>query len=125
MLGYIDNRLKYVARKNKAFMAETASTDQNQQNSDDTGSAAMNNGEAIATTSDEVDQNMCDLINEMKSWTIDVSNLSSMKNNLRKTRDHRQKMLWDQKTDLLESFPYFFVNNDLVRIQYYSIFEFV
>lgn len=87
-------------------MAETASTDQNEPNSDDTGSAAMNSG-------------------EMKSWTNDVSNLSSMKNSLRKTRDHRLKMLLDQKTDLLESFPYFFLNIYLVRIQYCSIFHFV
>lgn len=111
MLGYIDNRLKYVARRSKAFIAETTDGDQST-----TTAVIENNDEELPTTSGETDTTMRDLINDMKSWTIHANDIISMKTNLRKTRDYRQKMLLNEKTDLLESFAYFFVNTDLVII---------
>lgn len=116
MLGYIDNRLKYVARKSKAFLVETADGIHHDQERDGDSDVSENNDEVVPTTSGEIDTKMRDLLNEMKSWAVDVSDLDSMKSNLRKTRDFREKMLLNNKTDLLESFPYFFVNIDLVRI---------
>lgn len=72
------------------------------------------NDEDAENTSDEFVTEMSDLINDMKSWTISADGLDSIKTNLRKTRNYRKKMMLDGKTDLLESFPYFFVNIDLV-----------
>lgn len=81
-------------------MAETAGENQNDEDTED--------------LSDEIVTGMTDLINDMKSWTISANGLDSMKTNLRKTRNYRKEMMLDGKTDLLESFPYFFVNIDLV-----------
>lgn len=114
MLGYIENRLKYVARKSKAFMLESVQS--RKDGDDEDTSVAENDDEESPTTNDENDTKMRDLINDMKSWANNANDLDSIKLNLRKTRNYRKKMMLNKKTDLLESFPYFFVNIDLVSI---------
>lgn len=51
----------------------------------------------------------------MKSLVVDEDALEVIKVNLRSTRTYRDQMLLDKRTDLLESFPYFFTNPSLVR----------
>lgn len=107
MLGYIENRLKYKARKTRELVAAT----------DGKNAKQPKNG---ATACDEVstvnEDEMRDLINKMKCHTINTSDLSVMKADLRNSREYRLKLLLNERIALLEYFPYFFVNVDLVRI---------
>lgn len=105
MLGYIENRLKYKARKTRELVAAT----------DGKNAKQPKNG---TTACDEIynEDEMRDLINKMKCHTINTSDLSAVKTDLRKSREYRLKLLLNERIDLLEYFPYFFVNVDLVRI---------
>lgn len=93
-------------QKLQKFTVETAD--------EDVVSVTENNDEVLSISCGGTDTELRDLINDMKSWTIEAGDLNSMKANLRKTRYHRQNMLLNEKTDLLESFPYFFLNIELV-----------
>lgn len=62
------------------------------------------------------------LVNKMKSLVIDESNMDDVKGDLRVQRSYRSKMLLNKRTDLLESYPYFFTHVDLVCANENSIF---
>lgn len=53
----------------------------------------------------------------LKSTVVNESNMDLIKSNLKLTSQYRLKMLHDKSIDLLESFPYFFVDPKLVRAE--------
>lgn len=115
MCGYMENRIKFLAKKQKKKTNATADA------MDSVAGAVANDlvvdGNAnVVLTSDIDDETMQDLVNRMKSVMINESSLDSIKIDLRTTRAYRIKMLIDKKTDLLESYPYFFTSIDLVCI---------
>lgn len=71
---------------------------------------------ANVVPNDTSDEDLQSLVDRMKSVVINESSLDNMKNDLRISRDYRCKMLLNAKTDLLESYPYFFTNIDLVCV---------
>lgn len=111
----MENRIKFLAKKQKKKTNATADA------MDSVAGAVANDlvvdGNAnVVLTSDIDDETMQDLVNRMKSVMINESSLDSIKIDLRTTRAYRIKMLIDKKTDLLESYPYFFTSIDLVCI---------
>lgn len=53
-------------------------------------------------------------ISQMKSMIVNEQNIPLIKEGLVKTMQHRLDMLRDGRIDLLENFPYFFSNPELV-----------
>lgn len=101
MCGYMDNRIKWLAKKEK--LAALDSQDEN--------ANVLSDNEPEKTYDDETNQ---ELVDKMKSLVIDENNLDGVKADLRATRDFRDRMLLNKRTDLLESYPYFFTNASLV-----------
>lgn len=104
ILGYVDNRLRYDVSKTKKM-------EQSEKNSSLKTIQSSSNENANGLDDDA----MHDLINTMKGILVnDEKNIQILKDNLRVTREYRRKILYDKNIDLLEKFPYFFVNTDLV-----------
>lgn len=102
MCGYIENRVKFLAKKQK----QAAKRDENA-------------NELLESSANELSQTITDaesqeLVDKMKSLVIDKNNVDALKDDLRATRSYRSKMLLNKRSDLLESYPYFFTNIDLV-----------
>lgn len=98
----MENRIKSLGRKQKKTT---------------TGESIVDGNANILTNNESTDEDMKHLIIKMKSVVIDESSLDNIKGDLRTTRDYRSKMLLNTKTDLLESYPYFFTNIDLVCVR--------
>lgn len=98
ILGYIDNRLKYESTKAKKLgntEKQTIPTDENKNNM--------------------TDDDMECLIDTMKTVLInDEKDVEALKKKLKITREYRNNMLLDKKMDLLETFPYFFIEAEMV-----------
>lgn len=106
MCGYMENRTKSLTKKQKAENKKTQEVDLDAVTGD-----TQVDGNANLVSADADMQN---LIDQMKSVVIDDNNLEEIKADLRVSREYRCKMLLNPKTDLLESYPYFFTNVDLV-----------
>lgn len=60
--------------------------------------------------------------NDLKSTVVNDDNIQQIQDKLVLTRDYRLQILLNMDTDLLENFPYFFINPGLVRVDlFYSI----
>lgn len=102
MCGYMDNRIKNVHRKEKKLArAEAAQKDIEDEN----GNVSQLTNDIVLDESELEAQN---LIDKMKSMVIDNKDLETIQTDLRSSRAYRIKMLLNNRTDLLESFPYFF-----------------
>lgn len=117
MCGYMENRTKSLARKQKTDNKKTVDGDVDAISDD-----LQMDVNANLVPIDECDEDMQNLVNQMKSVVINDSNIEKIKLDLQKSREYRCKMLLDAKTDLLESYPYFFTNVDLVC--YHSLHHF-
>lgn len=63
------------------------------------------------------DINVEEVVFELKNLNISKADTTEVRNMLNQTFDYRQRMINDnQNLDLLENFPYFFTNSDLVNI---------
>lgn len=70
-----------------------------------------------ATNEFTTDDEMQALVESMRDIFInDKKDLEVLKTNLKITRQYRDDMLSNMKLDLHETFPYFFINTDLVSI---------
>lgn len=106
MCGYIENRVRFLSKKKKQVALEQQGENANDLPGDS--AEELPQASAIEDAESEV------LVNKMKSLVIDESNLDDVKGDLRVTRSYRSKMLLNKRTDLLESYPYFFTHVDLV-----------
>lgn len=58
-------------------------------------------------------------VNFLKSTKVNNENIQIVEGKLRLTAAYRKKMLNDLSIDLLETFPYFFTNPELVRTRHF------
>lgn len=70
------------------------------------------NSASVETTQTDMDE----VLFKMKTLDISKANLIELKNMLKLTFEHRQSLIkTNENLDLLEIFPYFFTNSDLVN----------
>lgn len=110
----MDNRQRYVSQK----MVKA--------------SKAMKNDNQDVVNVD-VSSDVAEIIEEMKSIVVSPPTLALLKSKLQVTREYRAQLLEnDQRSDVLELFPYFFVNErhekqnlniDLVSFCYFCVFS--
>lgn len=77
----------------------------------------MNVSEIVIPSECNVSHSLFDAQHEifqMKSMIVNEQNIPLIKEGLVKTMQHRLDMMQDRKIDLLENFPYFFSNPELV-----------
>lgn len=98
-MGYIENRLKYEESLLRKFRGCEKSPDTNVEKNNNRPSIVGEMGE---------------LIESMKTIVITDESMPVLKQNLKKSRDFRDKLLANNEVDLLEMFPYFFVKPELV-----------
>lgn len=69
------------------------------------------------TVDDKTDPNIEELVFALKNLNISKADTADLRNMLKQTFEYRQKMVQDnQNLDLLENFPYFFTNSELVSV---------
>lgn len=87
-------------------------------------SSAESSGESCADSSgDESNNNEIsvedarakEIFEELKSMIVSDTNRPEIEKNLKRCRQYRSSLLKIKETDLLESFPYFFTNPELVK----------
>lgn len=111
----MENRIKFLAKKQRKVANATTGANSGQIDGLANDLGVDNNANVVPIDGCD-DEAMKDLVNQMKTVVIDANNLDSIKADLRSTRFYRSKILLDKKTDLLELYPYFFINIDLVCI---------
>lgn len=114
MCGYIDNRIRYLDRK-KLVIAAGELNAMALDGDKPTAQMQDENDNIIMDSTESNEIEMQSIVDKLKNMVIGENSLNSIKSDLKLTRDFRNKMLLNKRTDLLESFPYFFLDVDLVR----------
>lgn len=76
------------------------------------------------TNTDEIsteDPHAKEVFEELKSMIFSDTNRPKIERNLKSCRQYRNSLLKIKETDLLESFPYFFSNPELVRDFFHTV----
>lgn len=94
--GYLANRLKYLRTQHRKSLNATASVSEN---------------EVDEETPTSCEEN----VEFLKCSVVNSENMDIIKSKLTATSEYRRKMIRDNHSmDLLEKFPYFFTNYELV-----------
>lgn len=69
-----------------------------------------------SASAETFDTDMDEVLFKLKTLNISNADMTEVKKMLKKTFEHRQHVIKDNENlDLLENFPYFFTNCDLVK----------
>lgn len=113
IVGYMNNRLKYLRSRERAANAPAKSQN---------GALVDGGGECSDSDDDDHEDNavaildetdLKDLIEKMKAIRVSDESMDEIKRNLRITRQYRQNLMSVMEVELIEAFPYFFADADL------------
>lgn len=96
--GYLDNKLKYIRRKEPQSNTNESDSDE------ECGSGEMGNN---------IDKQISDLA-KLRSIVVNSQNMEAIKSILISTSQYRTNLLNDKQIDLKKEFPFFFVSTELV-----------
>lgn len=105
--GYIDNKLKYMRRKQKVRESINSSV----LNVSNIQNISMN---AVVPVNDVSSDEMKQLFTEMQSLVVNENNIPLFKDKLSKTIKYRLEISANSDSDLQINFPYFFTHPELV-----------